>query len=906
MSLVFAEVSTMKTWLLAVMLVASTALAEKSELSGFSMQNTPTGVKMLVNSSAPPVFTVFRLNGPDRLVIDLSNALVGKVKGHHDGQGPVTGVVASQFSDVKSNVARILVGLEGAASYDVRAEGNNLVVFVGAKDAKEADTVAVAPVAPKEQAVKALTPVKAETVAASPVSKAETHALEPGQVSNFVDEKKVEMPAEKIGLISYANGRVTVKADGEFAKFEVIELNSPPRVAVDFFGITGKVKAPKVDADDELLKDIRVGAYADKTRLVIEAKGDLPKYKALRKKNGLWLTLSKQAGSPAAHAVAEDTAHPDEPVVMEIDGKPVPLNTGDKALTAEKPVEVVEVKSAGFEEAATGGRVELKTSGKVKWTVDRPDSKGAVLTLDNARIAKLQEKSFDTSALSTPVKMVSVFSVPGKSQRVRIVVAASAAMKETVVETPTGLSWRLSVKDDAQPVVSSNQVAGFATEATSYAESGAPQRARYVGKKVSFEFKDIDIHNLLRIIAEVSKRNIVVADDVTGKVTIRLRNVPWDQALDLILRSKGLGQEELGNIVRVAPLATLQAEATARLERKKNLELAQDLSVQLIPVNYATASDMATRVKEVLSQRGTVTTDTRTNTLIVRDLPQYMPKARSLVQSLDLQTPQVMIESRIVEANTSFGREVGIQWGGQGNLSPASGNPTGLVFPNTVSVAGGITGGPTQGTSTAPQYAVSLPVGAGDGAGGALGFIFGSAGGALQLNLRLSAAESNGTVKTISAPKVTTLDNAQARISQGVSIPFSQVSAAGANTQFVEARLSLDVTPHITQDGSVLMNIRAENNQPDGANTGANGQPAIQRKEAATNVLVKDGDTTVIGGIYTRFGSVSENSVPILGKIPIIGFFFRRHIERDSKTELLIFITPRILNRQTVAQSAPQ
>ncbi len=872
---------------LAAVLSASVAVAEKSELSALALLNSPKGVKMTVKSSAPPVFTVFRLNGPDRLVIDLTNTVVGTVKGHHEGQGPVTGVVASQFSDAKANVARLLIGLDGASTYDVKADGSTLVVWVGAKTG---ETASVQEATPREEvaAVKPIVP------AVTP-----TRSAEPGQVSSYIDEKKVDNAAEKLTGIVYTDNRVNVKADGDLAKFEVIELSDPPRVAIDLFGVTGKVRAPKVASADQLLRDIRVGSYADKTRLVIEAKGDLPKYKAKRTKNGLVLTMSQGVAASKTALAAVEPVTSDEPVVMEIDGKPIPV--ADKPF--EKAVALVEVKSVGFEENAGGGRVEIKTSGKAKWTIERPDSKGAVLTLDNAKIAKLNEKSLDTSALSTPVKMVSVFSVPGDKHRVRIVVAAASPIKETVVETPAGLSWRMSLKDDAEPVVSTNQVAGFATEATSYAESSAPQKARYVGKKVSFEFKDIDIHNLLRIIAEVSKRNIVVADDVTGKVTIRLRNVPWDQALDLILRSKGLGQEELGNIVRVAPLATLQAEATARLERKKNLELAQDLTVQLMPVNYATASDMASRVKEVLSQRGTVTVDTRTNTLIVRDLVQYMGKARSLVQSLDLQTPQVMIESRIVEANTTFGREVGIQWGGQGNLSPASGNQTGLVFPNTVSVAGGVAGGANQGTSATPQYAVSLPVGAGDGAGGALGFIFGSAGGALQLNLRLSAAETNGTVKTISAPKVTTLDNAQARISQGVSIPFSQVSAAGANTQFVEARLSLDVTPHITQDGSVLMAIRAENNQPDGANTGANGQPAIQRKEASTNVLVKDGDTTVIGGIYTRFGSVSENSVPILGKIPVIGFFFRRHIERDTKTELLIFITPRILNRQTVAQS---
>jgi type IV pilus assembly protein PilQ len=311
---------------------------------------------------------------------------------------------------------------------------------------------------------------------------------------------------------------------------------------------------------------------------------------------------------------------------------------------------------------------------------------------------------------------------------------------------------------------------------------------------------------------------------------------------------------------------------------------------------------MSLRVKDILSARGSVAVDGRTNTLIVRDVASNINRARALVQNLDTMTPQVLIESRIVEANTNFSRQIGVQWGGQGGMSQATGNATGLAFPNNFGVTGAVAG-TAPGQPTAPNYAVNLPAAVGPGQGGALGFIFGSAGGALGINLRLSALENEGAVKTISAPKVTTLDNITARISQGLSIPFSQVSAAGVNTTFVEARLSLEVTPHITQDSSILMNIRAENNQPDPSNTGANGQPAIQRKEASTQVLVKDGETTVIGGIYVRRGSVQTSMVPFLGRIPILGFFFRTDNQTESRQELLIFITPRIITQKTVAQT---
>jgi type IV pilus assembly protein PilQ len=289
--------------------------------------------------------------------------------------------------------------------------------------------------------------------------------------------------------------------------------------------------------------------------------------------------------------------------------------------------------------------------------------------------------------------------------------------------------------------------------------------------------------------------------------------------------------------------------------------------------------------------------DTRTNTLIVKDVQDSLIRAEGIVRNLDTQTPEVLIESRIVEASTNFSRSAGIQWGGNVSFSPTTGNPTGLVFPNIVQVAGAAGDGPNLGLGTVNNFAVNMPTAIGQGEGGGLGFIFGSAGGAANLNLRLSAAENSGTIKTISSPRVVALDNVESSIGQGVSIPFSQVSAAGVNTTFIEAKLELRVTPHVTQEGSIQMKINATNNQPNPQLTGANGQPSISRREARTEVLVKDGDTTVIGGIYTRANSESWTEVPVLARIPVLGWLFKRKAISDQRTELLIFITPRIVNR---------
>ncbi len=858
----------MKSALLFAGLLATSAFAGGNALTAVSIAPTGGGVDITVKCAQPPVFNVFRLKEPDRLVVDVSNGSVDAIKGHHEGAGPVTGIVASQFSDAKAEVGRLLLGLANARRYDVRAVDNTLVISIEGEPVAEAP-VATAPVVP----VDARPSVVGETVIAS-----------------RVDEKAVTKPASHLKAITASSDGLRLVTDGEVARFEVIELADPSRLAIDLFGLKGSPRTPRVMLAN--VRDVRVGAHEDKVRVVVEFT-ERPTFDVRRHHDGVAIGIKAAPFREAPLAGASESE-------VVIDGTPLALEV-DSAPAAETRADVTDVS---FKESASGGVVQVKLKGAVKWTVERPDGKSAVLNLEGAHIARQLERSLDTSALETPVKMVSVFAVPGNANRVRVVVAGEQALDQLVTERPGVMQWRFTAKGAAEQLVAENRAAGFSTEANEISDEGAPQQRRnYVGKRVSFEFKDIDIHNLLRIIAEISKKNIVVADDVAGKITVRLRNVPWDQALDLVLRSKSLGKEEFGNIIRVAPLATLETEAKARKERQKARDDSAPLSVTLIPVNYATAAEMAARVKEVLSARGNVTVDTRTNTLIVRDLPENVGKVRSLVSSLDLQTPQVLIEARIVEASTSFRREVGIQWGGQGLMSSTLGNPTGLTFPSSVGIIGGASQAGSIGNPTASNYAVSLPVGVTDGSGGALGMVFGSAGGAVQLNLRLSALEAQGAVKTISAPKVTTLDNATARISQGVSIPFSQVSAAGANTQFIEARLSLEVTPHITQDSSVLMAIRAENNQPDPSNTGANGQPGISRKEATTNVLVKDGETTVIGGIYVRTGSTDQAGLPILSKIPVLGFFFRNSRERETKNELLIFITPRILNRSAVAQN---
>ncbi|MGF1468759.1 MAG: type IV pilus secretin PilQ [Sandaracinaceae bacterium] len=310
----------------------------------------------------------------------------------------------------------------------------------------------------------------------------------------------------------------------------------------------------------------------------------------------------------------------------------------------------------------------------------------------------------------------------------------------------------------------------------------------------------------------------------------------------------------------------------------------------------------------MLTERGSVSVDERTNVLIVRDTIQSLDEVEELVRMLDTQTPQVLVEARIVEANSQYTREVGIQWGGYAIANTATGNPTGLTFPANIGLQGGNfntaggTGTPGltpfgDGTVANPNFAVNLPAQVTEGSGGAIGLTLGSLNGAVNINVRLSALEENGVVRIISSPRILTLDNSEASISQGTLIPYSQISAQGVQTAFQEAILELRVTPHVTADGSVAMAVKVTRNEPDFTRISIRGDPTILKREAETRLLVEDGRTAVIGGIFTRNSGRNVDQVPFFGDIPILGVLFQRRQVRDERSELLIFLTPRIVNR---------
>jgi type IV pilus assembly protein PilQ len=419
-------------------------------------------------------------------------------------------------------------------------------------------------------------------------------------------------------------------------------------------------------------------------------------------------------------------------------------------------------------------------------------------------------------------------------------------------------------------------------------EGGFDEEKAYEGRRISLDFKDADIGNILRLIAEVSDLNVIAGDEVEGKVTIRLVDVPWDQALDVILLTKGLGFVRVGSVLRIAPIETLKVEREARLQERRAKEKLEDLIVKLQPVNYADVKEVSKLVERLLSARGSVNVDERTSTLIIKDIPSVIHEATALLKAIDTQTPQVLIEAKIVEASLNFSRALGAVWGlgyrangsrgGGGDVHLGDGVVPDIInLPNSVQTNNFIASNPVTG---ALNGLLTL---------GLLG-----ADEHLQLDLQLQAAEENRKGKVISSPRVVTLDNREAVIKQGVAIKFVEVTDDKITTSFVDAVLELKVTPHITANKSIIMQIRVSRNAPQlSAATGE--VVGIDKNEATTEALVQDGETMVLGGIYVVENGHNRNKVPFLADIPLLGSAFRSYSVADERRELLIFVTPRVV-----------
>ncbi|HYJ93382.1 MAG TPA: type IV pilus secretin PilQ, partial [Vicinamibacterales bacterium] len=441
------------------------------------------------------------------------------------------------------------------------------------------------------------------------------------------------------------------------------------------------------------------------------------------------------------------------------------------------------------------------------------------------------------------------------------------------------------------PAAQAPAPAGAAQQPAAHAPSQqpvVPVQPRYTGNPVSLDFQGADLRAVLRTFSEISGLNLVIDPTIQGTVDVALRDVPWDQALDIILRANKLGYVVDGTIVRVAPLTVLAEEESQRRKLSDEQALAGELRVLTRSLSYARAEDLRQLLTQtVLSQRGSIQFDQRTNTLIINDLPDRLERASGLLTTLDRPEPQVEIEARIVQTTRDFARNLGVQWGIGARASGDLGNTLPLSFPNQAAVGGrtGAASGP-DGTASMVNLGVSP-------ATSAIGVALGAVNGAVNLDVALTALESTGQGRILSTPRVSTQNNVEAEITQGVQIPIQTVANNTVTVTFRDAALTLRVTPQITATNTVIMRISVENASPDFSRA-INGIPPIDTQRALTQVLVGDGDTTVIGGIYVSREQASQDRTPGLHRIPLLGWLFQRNEFSDESRELLIFITPKI------------
>ena len=657
------------------------------------------------------------------------------------------------------------------------------------------------------------------------------------------------------------------------------------------------------------------------SKVEIALRQDVP-YEVFREGNGLQISFAK-AGKITASA--QDT-----PGI-----KPAEVNMpAETAMEEDKDKKPAWVNRVDFSSEDAGkSTIIIGTTRPVKYKIDKATDKRVQLILFNTNLPDYRKRPLITTRFNSAVDRIT----PTQTSALKTGSMIVIELRESVPYYIEQADDLLLVHFDASsiPPRPAEQAdlpswKKVLTQATAGGEEIKDKKAEdkvllpkvageYTGQKIALDFYDTDIKNVFLILMEISGKNFAIDKDVTGKVTLALANpVPWDQALDLILKMNQLGQTSEGDIIRIATLETLkkegnfkQAEINAAQKAKREQKTLEPLVTEYIPVNYSNAeTDILPHLEKIISKdRGSAATatddkstemtsgsgsrvsaDKRTNTIIMTDTAEKIKQAREIVKQLDKVTPQVMIEARIVEATVGFARELGVRWGGQysGTGSHASAATTGRLYGSNM-------GAPYD--STGQNYAVNLPgynlFDAAKTAAG-LGFAFGRVGGTvLNLDLRLMAMETDEKGKIISTPKIATLDNEPAKIKQGYDYPFKKLDESGNTTiTWKPVDLLLEVTPHITPDNRVSMKIKTTKNDL----KTVLGETTIATKEAETKLLVNNGETIVIGGIIKETLSWSEAKVPFFGDIPVLGWLFKSKYRTTDKTEMLIFITPRIIN----------
>ena len=641
-------------------------------------------------------------------------------------------------------------------------------------------------------------------------------------------------------------------------------IEQPARIALDLPGVSNKLGLKNKELGVGNARSVTVVEAKDRTRLIINLT-KLSPYNTRAEGNTLFIIVGDSSSStvaavPAVTPIAAPAKiyAPQERAIRNIDFQRGELGEGNVVITLSDAALSPDIQDQGGKIRLNFAKTELPESLRVR---------------------------LDVKDFATPVQFINA---TGSNGQANITIEPTGSYDYLAYQTDDKLT--LSIKPLTQDEVDRRKSENFA----------------YTGEKLSLNFQDIDVRSVLQLIADFTDLNLVASDTVSGNITLRLQNVPWDQALDLVLKTKGLDKRKVGNVLLVAPADEIAARERQELEAQKQIAELAPLRRELIQVNYAKASDMAKLFQSVTSadgtadDRGSITVDDRTNSIIAYQTQERLDELRRIVAQLDVAVRQVMIEARIVEANVDYDKALGVRWGGNlwtGDKWAAWGKEGRLgVEDGEVGQVGRFPG--------IPEVPINTPfvdMGVAGSTGIGIGFITDNT----ILDLQLSAMEKTGSGEVVSQPKVVTSDKETAKILKGSEIPYQEASSSGATSvSFKEAALSLEVTPQITPDNRILMDVKVTKDAPDFSVTASTGGvPAINKNEVNAKVLVADGETIVIGGVFSNTQSKSVDKVPFLGDVPYLGRFFRRDVVQDKKSELLVFLTPRIMNNQAVAVS---
>ena len=642
-------------------------------------------------------------------------------------------------------------------------------------------------------------------------------------------------------------------------------IDQPARIALDLADTGLGTETRRTDVNLGVLDTVLAAESNGRTRVVLNL-DSMVAYQTRVAGNTVYVTLESSANSPAA-VTTFASATPAAPTAV--------------AIAAPRSIQNIDFRRS----ESGGGRIIVALTDPRTPVDVRQEGERIIVNFPDTILPTNLAKRLDVIDFATPVTMIDAVQ---SDRNANLVISSKGAFEQLAYQSESTFTVEI------QPI---------ADEATAQTATVYNSSKEYTGERLTLNFQDIDARAVLQLLADISGRNIVVSDTVAGNVTLRLQNVPWDQAMDIVLATKGLDMRENGNVIVVAPAEEIAAREKADLAARKELIELEPLYSEYLQINYAKASDLAALLGQggenaLLSSRGTASIDQRTNTLLINDTAERLANIRRLVAKLDIPVRQVLIESRIVIVNDNFGRELGIRWGftgisdnGDDGLYSVTGNANGTNQINNSFIDSD--GADVALPALADRFMVNLPV-----ANPAGSFALAILDDDYLIDLELSAAQAEGNGEVISSPRVITANQKEAKIEQGVEIPYQEASSSGATTtSFKDAVLSLTVTPQITPDDRIIMDLKVtKDSVGEQVSDGFGGRiPSIDTRSVETQVLVENGQTVVLGGIYETERRDSVTKVPFLGDIPLLGNLFRSSKATSIKSELLIFVTPKIL-----------